>query len=168
MEWSVEAPFHLKSSCVLHTESGPVPGKAGCCPRRQVCHEIPSRFDLFGTAIHANLEHSWCARDLFQFDLVCYFSSLFDDVQVDSRLCTLCNSGSVKTEAHVLLHCELYNDIRFELFTSLSNQVVNFSNDLDDTTKLNVILAGTHCPNDCAKACHLILKRRLAFMSTNL
>ena len=70
MEWSVEAPFHLKFSCVLHTESGPVPGKAGCCPRRQVCHEIPSRFDLFGTAIHANLEHSGCARDLFQFDLL--------------------------------------------------------------------------------------------------
>ena len=89
----------------------------------------------------------------------------YTNTPADSRFCTLCSSGSIESEAHVLLHCDLYKDIRSELFRSLSQEVELF-NAQDDENKLNIILAGKHCVTECAKACHLILKRRLAFLST--
>ena len=89
----------------------------------------------------------------------------YTNTPVESRLCTLCNIGSIESEAHVLLHCELYKDIRSDLFISISKYCESF-NDLDDSNKLCIILAGKHCTNECAKACHFILKRRVAFTST--
>ena len=89
----------------------------------------------------------------------------YTNTPADSRFCTLCNSGAIESEAHVLLHCDLYKDIRSELFASISQQVVSF-NDLDDQNKLTVILSGRNSVSECAKACHLILRRRLAFLST--
>ena len=35
----------------------------------------------------------------------------YNNTPADSRFCTLCNSGSIESEAHVLLHCDLYKDI---------------------------------------------------------
>ena len=61
----------------------------------------------------------------------------------------------VESEAHVLLHCALYKDIRSELFLSISEQLECFK-DLDDQNKLIVILTGKHCMYECAKACPLI------------
>ena len=89
----------------------------------------------------------------------------YTNTPADRRYCTVCNNGSIESEAHVLLHCDIYLDIREELFRTLSKHIVNF-NDFDDTNKLCVILSGKHCINECAKACHLILNRRLSFMSS--
>ena len=65
--------------------------------------------------------------------------------------CTLCNNGSTESEARVLVHCDIYADIRVELFSTRSWYIVHF-NDLDDANKLCVILSGKHCINKCAKA----------------
>ena len=89
----------------------------------------------------------------------------YTNTPAERRFCTLCNSNSIESEAHVLLHCDLYKDIRSELFLSLSHLVQSF-NALDDQNKLILILSGKYGTIECAKACHLILKRRLAFLST--
>ena len=49
--------------------------------------------------------------------------------------------------------------------TSWRSQVkqIELFNDFDDQNKLSVILSGKYGTIECAKACHLILKRRLAF-----
>ena len=70
---------------------------------------------------------------------------------VERRCCTLCNNDSIESETSVLLHCDIYVDIRVELFSTLSKYIVHF-NDLDDANKLCVILSGKHCINECGKA----------------
>lgn len=58
----------------------------------------------------------------------------YTNTPVDSRYCTLCNNDSIESEAHVLLYCDIYVDIRAELFSTLSKHIARF-NDLDDTNK---------------------------------
>ena len=90
----------------------------------------------------------------------------YTNTPIQERVCTLCNSGSIESESHVLLHCELYKDIRNDLFISFSKNHEHFK-DLDDVNKVCDILAAKHLFNESAKACHLILKRRAAFICTS-
>ena len=37
-------------------------------------------------------------------------------VPVDDRLCVYCNSGRVENEKHFLMECNLYDDLRYNMF----------------------------------------------------
>lgn len=55
-------------------------------------------------------------------------------VSVDDRLCVYCNSGRVENEKHFLMECNLYDDLRYNLFFEISKFVDNFHT-LDIDTK---------------------------------
>ena len=50
----------------------------------------------------------------------------YEQIPVNSRLCIGFNSSSVEDELHVLLHCDLYTDIRHYLFQYIVNINVDF------------------------------------------
>ena len=65
----------------------------------------------------------------------------------------------MEDEAHVILHCPLYNDVRVDLIDRCNAIFTSFIN-LSDTEKLATIL---HNPDLCiisAKTCHCILMKR--------
>jgi hypothetical protein len=45
-------------------------------------------------------------------------------VPVDDRLCVYCNSGRVENEKHFLMECNLYDDLRYNLFFEISKFVI--------------------------------------------
>ena len=40
----------------------------------------------------------------------------YQNIPVEFRLCIFCNDNVCESEVHFLLHCNLYNDLREELF----------------------------------------------------
>jgi len=82
----------------------------------------------------------------------------YENIPFDSRICPVCTSG-VETETHVLLTCNLYDDIRSTLFakaTLIDEHFIDFS--MQD--KVNFILSNNDMIRCSAKACFDILKRR--------
>jgi len=85
----------------------------------------------------------------------------FEGLPVDRRLCPFCYT--VEDERHVLLKCNLYNDIRNALFIKANNVVPNFIT-LDDTEKMKIIFTEPNMIRMSAKSCHEILQRRRFFL----
>ena len=88
-----------------------------------------------------------------------------ENIQVNERLCLLCSDREIESEAHVLLHCPLYNDLRQVLFQCLTAHNTNFIS-LNEHEKLSVILGGedNNVLKYCAKTCCDILDRRRNFL----
>ena len=40
----------------------------------------------------------------------------YNGVDVEHRLCTLCDKHEIEDECHVVIRCDMYEDIRSELF----------------------------------------------------
>ena len=40
----------------------------------------------------------------------------FEKIHLEEWYCDFCNGNHIEDETHVLLHCELYDDLRYELF----------------------------------------------------
>ena len=81
----------------------------------------------------------------------------YENIPFDERLCDNCNV--VETEAHCLLECYLYDDIRHELLEQAREVFSDFDNFLM-SEKLSVILSDTRLCFTSAKICNLILSRR--------
>ena len=65
----------------------------------------------------------------------------------------------LEDEKHVLLNCQLYSDLRNNLFNAAAVVVTNFDA-LDNIDKLRVIFSNDKLTRVCAKTCYLILQRR--------
>ena len=73
---------------------------------------------------------------------------------------------NIEDEAHVLLHCPLYDDIRDEMIAKAVLIKDNFI-DCTPNEKLCFILSNPGMVNASARACNLILKRRRSFLYDN-
>ena len=89
----------------------------------------------------------------------------YENLQEQDRVCLLCADREIESEAHVLLHCPLYNDLRQVLFQYLTSLNENFMC-LTEHEKLSVILGGEdyNVVKYCAKTCCDILDRRRNYL----
>ena len=89
----------------------------------------------------------------------------YENVQVNERLYLLCSDLEIESEAHVLLHYPLYNDIRQVLFQCLTAHHAIFIS-LNEHKKRSVILGveDYNALKYCAKTCCDILDRRRTFL----
>lgn len=72
----------------------------------------------------------------------------------------------IESESHVILYCELYDDLRSLLFEGSRNICFNYGFNfdfLDDSIKLTVILAHKDMVKYSAKFCNNVLMRRRSF-----
>ncbi len=44
----------------------------------------------------------------------------YENVPLKDRICKVCSSGKIEDEQHVLIECELYNDLRYKLFQHMN------------------------------------------------
>ena len=80
-----------------------------------------------------------------------------------NRICSMCNLGELEDEAHVLLRCDLYNDVRQNMI-SYCKQFIDFDS-LTDAEKLCFILSDEKMVRYSARVCRIILNRRKYFNS---
>ena len=76
---------------------------------------------------------------------------------VDQRLCESC--GVVEDEYHVLMDCEMYRDIRHNLFNEITTVELDFREQSIDTQFLE-ILSNPLLYRSVSKAMHFILNKR--------
>ena len=86
----------------------------------------------------------------------------YEKLQVCDRTCFNCTS-IVEDELHVLIHCPLYDDLRFNLFNEATSVCLNFQT-LNDEEKLHFILSYPDIVNFSAKTCWNILERRRSLL----
>lgn len=87
----------------------------------------------------------------------------YERLALQDRVCFVCGQGHVESEAHVLLDCPLYQDIRNELFAACSRSFPDFEL-FTKEDKLCTILASDKLTHPAAKACKHILNRRATFL----
>ena len=83
----------------------------------------------------------------------------YENVPLPERSCTFCSDGSIEDEIHVLLHCELYNDIRYRLLQHMNSLIENF-NELPPVTQYCTIMTTSSCQYILAKYLFKMMKRR--------
>ena len=52
---------------------------------------------------------------------------------LNERLCPLCEASVIEEEAHLLISCSFYSDLRHELFQNTSDVNTNFESDSEKT-----------------------------------
>ncbi len=78
----------------------------------------------------------------------------------------MCDSKSIESEIHVLTKCNLYIDLRTDLFhraSSVNNDFYNFT----DTQKFIFLMTKAEVIIQTAKTCHAILSKRHLFLYSN-
>ena len=86
----------------------------------------------------------------------------YENLRLSRRLCLIC-PNSIENEAHVMLYCPLYWDLRLQLFTALSYIESQFEM-LTDQEKLISLFYNQTIIRKCAKTCYMVLLRRAAFL----
>jgi hypothetical protein len=86
----------------------------------------------------------------------------FNNTPLDNRLCLFCDANAIEDEKHVLLHCDMYNDIREQLFEKCFNVEPSFS-DFPDDEKLGFVLSNSNVVQISARVCNQIIRRRNCF-----
>ena len=89
----------------------------------------------------------------------------YSGMPLEDGLCTLCNQGAIEDECHALVRCDLYNDIRSNLFSKCKGLTEHFST-MTDINKMCYILSNKNIVNDADRVCHQILVRRRNFSYT--
>ena len=78
---------------------------------------------------------------------------------LNERTCLHCDDGSIEDEKHFLLKCDLYNDIRLQLFLSAIHLNPNFIN-FNDNEKFLFLMTEKGLTTILAKSVHnMFLKR---------
>ena len=60
-------------------------------------------------------------------------------IPIENRLCTLCNLNETEDEAHFMLRCTNYSNIREKMFSDISDIYADFDN-LDDNDKFVLLI----------------------------
>ena len=81
----------------------------------------------------------------------------FENLKLDERKCPFCSA--VEDESHVLLECDVYNDLRTSLFLKAVEIQPNFLF-LSKPDQLSLLLSNLYLKKICAKTCLDILKLR--------
>ena len=83
----------------------------------------------------------------------------YEKIPLKDRICTHCSDNEIENEMHVLLHCRLYNDLRYELFQHINALDENFSQ-LPPLTQFCTIMTTGSCQFILAKYLYKLMKRR--------
>ena len=81
----------------------------------------------------------------------------FLGLNVEDRLCQVCDQNAVENEIHFLLHCTLYDDLRRAMIVKSERRDIGFRT-LTETEKLTLILK--HEERQCAKFIFSAMQRR--------
>ena len=81
----------------------------------------------------------------------------FLGLNVEDRLCQVCDQNAVENEIHFLLHCTLYDDLRRAMIVKSERRDIGFRT-LTETEKLTFILK--HEERQCAKLIFSAMHRR--------
>ena len=79
---------------------------------------------------------------------------------VDERICTMCDSGQIESEIHFLLDCQLYNELRREIYGNLLSE--NMFSTKTQHEKLKYLL------NDCTRKTAKFLVKAFALRRSRL
>ena len=71
-------------------------------------------------------------------------------IPLEQRLCNFCNENTVEDETHFILHCDLYSDIRYELYEKATKVCCNFIL-LNDKEKMCILMNNVNLQHDVAK-----------------
>ena len=82
-------------------------------------------------------------------------------IPVDNRICVYCSANCLESEKHFLLNCELYNDLRFYLFSECSQYIENFDNLNDDLRFIEIMNCSEIQPFLCKSLYKFYLRRKL-------
>ena len=83
----------------------------------------------------------------------------FVNENINDRLCILCNNGEIENEEHCIIRCNIYNDIRQQLYSEACTVDDNFIN-YNDEEKFIFLMSNYQMVDKISKACLDILKRR--------
>ena len=81
----------------------------------------------------------------------------FLGLNVEDRLCQVCDQNAVENEIHFLLHCTLYDELRRAMIVKSERREIRFRT-LTETEKLTFILK--HEERHCAKYISNAMYRR--------
>ena len=84
-------------------------------------------------------------------------------VPVQNRLCQFCSLSEVETEKHFLMTCDLYSDLRFEIFYEASKHIANFQNISMDEKLIEIMNCDTIQQLLC-KQLHKFFTRRKLYL----
>ena len=85
------------------------------------------------------------------------------NLPLNERTCNVCASGAVENEVHVLIDCELYDDLRYELLNHMHNIYEDFSM-LPSLTKFLSIMSSDSCQFLIAKYLICMMQRRRLYI----
>lgn len=85
----------------------------------------------------------------------------YENIAFEDRKCNYCDN--IETETHVLFECQLYEDIRQDLFSKANNIDSNFSN-LSKNNKLIFLFSNKDMIRASAKTCFNILQKRSFYL----
>ncbi len=83
----------------------------------------------------------------------------YENLPLMERTCKFCASGGIEDEIHVLLNCELYSDLRYELLKHMQSVNIDFK-DLHSLTKFLNIMTEDYCQYLLGRFLFDMMKRR--------
>ncbi len=86
----------------------------------------------------------------------------YENLPEEQCLCPMCDSQVIESEIHLLTKCNLYIDLRTDLFQRASS-VNNDLNNFTDTQKFIFLMTNAEVIIPTAKTCHAILSKRHCF-----
>ena len=86
----------------------------------------------------------------------------YERLPLEERLCPVCDENSVESEFHVIMQCQLYTDIRQELFYH-TEAISNVFRDMSPEEQFRSLMSENCTIKYAANACHQILKRRRCY-----
>ncbi len=83
----------------------------------------------------------------------------YENLPLVERTCKFCTSGGIEDEIHVLLKCELYSDLRYELLKHMHSVNIDFK-ELHSLTKFLNIMTEDSCQYLLGRFLCTMMKRR--------
>ena len=100
-----------------------------------------------------------CGTAPIAIELMRYSNSTY--IPCTERICSLCSLG-IEDEFHFIMLCDLYDDIRLDLFDTCNLMCDGFNN-LTEREKFNMLLSHEELVPFTARACRLMFARRKEF-----
>ena len=62
----------------------------------------------------------------------------FSGINIENRLCQVCNGNAMEDDVQILFHCSVYNDLRIQVINKIQTKEHGF-NATPDIAKLNFV-----------------------------
>ena len=93
---------------------------------------------------------------------LCIETGGFENKPLEERKCPFCDN--IESEKHVLLDCNMYSDLRHDLFYSRATIIEPYFDTLSAENKIRFFFSNHDMINIVAKTCFNILQRRAFYL----